>query len=161
MTHCRIVFILSLSALLLMAACAPEERTLCYSYRAVAADGWERHDAVTFTCDTVRQSGDYDFTVGLRTTSSYPFQNLWLLVSQHYTNPDTTVIDTLCCTLTDPTGRNHGHGVSLYEQLFPLKHVHMNVGQTVDIHVNHIMRRPILPGITDVGIIIKRKENSQ
>ena len=157
MTHCRPIFWLITSFLLLTAACAPEERTLCYSYRAVDAKGWEQHDGVTFNSDTVRISGNYAITVGLRTTAAYPFQNLWLLVKQQYRQPDTIVVDTLCCTLTDPTGRNHGHGVSIFEQLCPLKQVHMETGQTVTVSINHIMRRVMLPGITDVGLIIRKE----
>ena len=129
MTHCRPIFWLITSFLLLTAACAPEERTLCYSYRAVDAKGWEQHDGVTFNSDTVRISGNYAITVGLRTTAAYPF----------------------------PTGRNHGHGVSIFEQLCPLKQVHMETGQTVTVSINHIMRRVMLPGITDVGLIIRKE----
>lgn len=143
--------------LLLFFSCSKEKNVLCFNYHAISPIGWEQHDVQTFKLDTVSAEGDYDFFVGLRSTNAYPFQSLWLLIREQAERPDTVASDTLECRLTDRQGNELGDGVSLYQQEFFLKTLHLQAGQVVTVTVSHIMRRPILQGVSDVGLIVKRK----
>lgn len=144
--------------LLLFFSCSKEKNVLCFNYHAISPIGWEQHDVQTFKLDTVSTEGDYDFFVGLRSTNAYPFQSLWLLICEQAERPDTVASDTLECRLTDRQGNELGDGVSLYQQEFFLKTLHLQAGQVVTVTVSHIMRRPILQGISDVGLIVRRKQ---
>lgn len=143
--------------LLFFFSCNKEKNVLCFNYHAISPIGWEQHDVQTFKLDTVLEEGDYDFFVGLRSTNAYPFQILWLLIQEQAERPDTMASDTLECRLTDRQGNELGDGVSLYQQKFYLKTLHLQSGQVVTVNVSHIMRRPILQGISDVGLIVRRK----
>lgn len=142
----------------LFLSCEKEKNILCYSYHAISPIGWEQHDVQSFRLDTVSVEGDYDFLIGLRSTNAYPFQSLWLLIREQAERPDTVASDTLECRLTDRQGNELGDGVSLYQQKFFLKTLHLSEGQVVTVNVSHIMRRPILQGISDVGLIVRRKQ---
>lgn len=143
---------------LFFVSCSKEQDILCFNYHAISPIGWEQHDVQTFKVDTVIVEGDYDFFIGLRSTNAYPFQSLWLLVQQQTERPDSIASDSLECRLTDRQGNELGNGVSLYQQEFYLKTLHLRAGQVVTVNVSHIMRRPILQGISDVGLIVRRKQ---
>jgi gliding motility-associated lipoprotein GldH len=149
---------LLLIAAVVACSCGRKKNVLCFEYHAVPIDGWEQHYAQTYRVDTVSVDGDYDVSVGVRATNFYPFQSLWLLVRQQMADPDTVIVDTVVCTLSDKQGNEQGKGLSLYQHLFHVDDVHLTRGQSATITVSHIMRRSILPGISDVGVLVKRKE---
>lgn len=66
------------------------------------------------------------------------------------------VCDTFVCHLTDEEGDITGTGISIYQYLLPFKSLQLPQGAEADITINHIMRRRIIPGITDVGILLER-----
>ena len=145
-------------AVVMMCSCEREKNILCFEYHSVPVDGWEQHYVQSYHVDTACMDGEYDLSVGLRTTNTYPFQSLWLLVRRQLVNPDTVAVDTLVCTLSDRQGNELGNGLSLYQHLFHVKDMHLQRGQSATITVSHIMRRSILSGISDVGVLVKRKE---
>lgn len=145
-------------AIVVACSCERKKNILCFEYHAVPIDGWEQHYAQSYRMDTVSVEGDYDVSVGLRATNIYPFQSLWLLVRQQINDSDTVIVDTVVCTLSDRQGNEQGKGLSLYQHVFHVKDLHLSCGQSGTITVSHIMRRSILPGISDVGVLIKKKE---
>ena len=66
--------------------------------------------------------------------------------------------DTLNCDLIDKHGNNKRSGVSQYQYLFPLKTLPLQRGDSLHLEVHHDMKREILPGITSVGIRMKKEK---
>lgn len=142
---------------LLLAACT--HRPVAYEYRSTPVEGWEPGDSLHFRIDTLRQSADYVLTLGLRSSSAvpYPFQSVWLVVTQQWHNPERTLRDTVECRLTSPDGDVEGTGVSIYQVEQPLRQLRLTEGSWADITIIHCMRREVLPGITNVGIRLERR----
>lgn len=130
-----------------------------FAYRSTSVDGWEPGDTLHFHIDTLRQSGNYLLTLGIRTSAStpYPFQSIWLVVQQRWYNPDTLRTDTVECRLTDEKGDIAGHGVSLYQHTRPFLTQHLPAGASADFRIIHIMRREMLPGVAGVGIKLEKQ----
>ncbi len=144
-------------AVTMLVACK-RENAVCYVYRHTPVEGWEQHNVQSFRIDTVRESGVYDLRVCLRHTNSYPFQSLWLLVRQRYLHPDTMMQDTVVCLLTDKQGNQQGNGISIYQSEYPFRKIYLEKGREGIVTVSHIMRRTILPGISDVGLLVRKEE---
>lgn len=141
---------------LLVYGCS-KEKTVCFAYRPTPIEGWEQHNVLSFKVDTVKQSGEYGVYVSLRTTNAYPFQSIWLLVKTQLVSPEWNKEDTLVCVLTDKQGIHSGNGISFYQNDYLLKKLKLQHGQSGNIMVSHMMRRNILPGISDVGITVKKE----
>ena len=148
--------VFSLVLALLVCGCE-REKTVCFEYCHTPIEGWEQHNVLSFKLDTVKQSGDYSLDVSLRTTSAYPFQSLWLLVKTQLVAPVASTEDTLVCVLTDKQGIHSGHGISFYQNDYLVTNLKLHRGQSGNITVSHIMRRNILPGISDVGVTVKKE----
>ena len=93
---------LSATLLLLLSVTACEKRIAVYTQRSIAADGWEPFDTVMFVIDSLQRDGNYTLSIDLRTTSSFPYQALYLRVEQHWEKPKMVSCDTLCC---QPSGQ--------------------------------------------------------
>jgi gliding motility-associated lipoprotein GldH len=141
---------------LLLSGCN-RQKSVCYSYRSTPIEGWEQHNVLTFKLDTVQESGTYTVHVSLRTTNAYPFQSLWLLVKTQLAKPEWEKQDTLVCVLTDKQGNHSGSGISFYQNNYLLTHLNLHRGQSGSITIGHIMRRNILPGISDVGVMVRKE----
>lgn len=142
---------------MLLVSC--EHKPAAYDYRSVAVEGWEPGDTLYYHVDTLQVSGIYDFHIGLRTSAStpYPYQSLWIVVQQHWHNPESVICDTINCKLTDAKGDAEGTGVSLYQYDFPWSAKYHEAGSSADVRIYHIMRSEMLPGIADVGIRLMLK----
>lgn len=64
--------------------------------------------------------------------------------------------DTFVCHFTNEEGDITGSGISIYQYSLPFKSLQLPQGAQADITINHLMRRRIIPGITDVGILLER-----
>ena len=148
----------SLLFVLALSLSCDRERTVCFTYRPTPVEGWEQHNALTFPIDSVQQTGEYNLSIGVRTTYDYPFQTLWFQVTTRLEHSHLELLDTLVCQVTDPQGNTLGHGISIFQYVYPLTSVHLNVGQRGTITVKHIMRRNMLPGVSDVGVVLRKKE---
>lgn len=130
-----------------------------YRYCSTPVEGWEPGDTLKIHIDTLASSGTYTLSVGLRTSAStpYPFRSLWIVIRQHWHNPERIVNDTLECRLTNEKGDVTGHGVSLYQYDQPWKEVTLERGTSADLSITHYMRSEMVRGIADVGIKMVRK----
>ena len=139
--------------------CACTDRPAAYDFSSTPVEGWEPGDTLKFKVDTLNASGWYDFNIGVRTSSStpYPYQTLWMVVHQHWHNPEQVMVDTVKLQLTDERGDAQGHGVTLYQVDQPWRKQQLVAGQWAEISIIHIMRREMLPGISDVGIRLQRE----
>lgn len=143
-----------LLAVLLLTAC--KQRTVYYHYEHTPLSGWEKNDSLVFTTDTIAIDGTYSEEVGIRINGTYPFLQLNLVV-EHLVMPSMTVkSDTLSCRLIDETGNALGNGVSNYQYLIPLTSLTLKKGDRLRIAIRHDMKREILPGISDIGLRLRR-----
>lgn len=143
-----------MAALVFVVSC--ETNVVYDTYRHVSLSGWERNDTLVFDFGPVKASGNYHEAIGLRINNSYPFKDLTLIV-EHTVFPQKTVrCDTLRCGITDSRGIQSGDGISCYQYNFMLSDLRLEHGDSVHVSVRHYMRREILPGISDLGLIVER-----
>lgn len=141
---------------LLLVACN-RRPVATFSYRSTPVDGWENADTLIFPIDSLPADGRYALTVGVRTSSAYPypFRMLALSIEARFLS-QTRYADTLYCSLTDHEGDVSGKGVSVYQYTFPVDTFQLHRGARGTITIHHIMRRNLLPGVSDVGIRLER-----
>ena len=130
-------------------------RQMIYShYENVSTEGWERHDGKEFHVP-IHEKGTYTETLGLRTTRSYPFTNLAVIITQQAQLSGIQRSDTLSMILTDEAGNEQGYGTNYRQASFPVSAIELEAGDTLNVSIRHYMRREVLPGITDVGFSLK------
>lgn len=122
------------------------------SYGHVDSDGWDKGDTLFFDVPPVKSSGNYAFSIGLRTNSSFPFMSLSVVVERQINPGNKVYADTLKCRLADEKGHLLGRGISCYQYDFDIPPVDLRQGDSLRVSVRHIMRRETLPGISDVGL---------
>lgn len=152
------IFLTLFFVLILLVSCG-RQRTACFSYSSTPVEGWEQHNVLSFPIDSIESGGEYELSVGARTTYDYPFQTLWLEVTTHFEHPRMDFLDTLVCQVTDLQGNILGRGISVFQYVYPLKALRLNIGQKGVVTIKHIMRRNILPGVSDIGVILRRKSS--
>ena len=135
-------------------------KTIYTHYTHTPVDGWEAGDTLHYAFGPVDKTDTYAQTIGLRTCSRYPFKELVLIVDQLIMPSGTRLSDTLLCRLTDEEGLPLAHGFNFYESSFPLRTIYCREGDSVAVRIHHYMKREILPGIADIGLTVKRKEDS-
>ena len=119
--------------------------------------GWEKNDTLSFDVPPVKDAGRYRLELGLRTSTSFPFTGLSLVV-EHTVEPDHMLYtDTVNCRLADEKGNVLGNGVSCFQYNFIVSDISLNKGDSLHICVRHIMKREIMPGISDVGLKLTRR----
>ena len=63
----------------------------------------------------------------------------------------------LPCRLMNKSGHTQGQGINYYQYEFIVADVPLNAGDSLRIGIRHDMKREILPGLSDLGIIIRKK----
>lgn len=144
-----------IGAVLLFLSC--DSRTTYSHYQHVNVTGWEKNDAIVYEIPPAPQDGVYQETVGIRIARSFPFMGLSLIVDQTVYPSMRSYSDTLNCKLIDEEGNVHGQGISHYQFSFPIDTIHLHKGDSLTVSVRHDMKREILPGVTDIGMIMTRK----
>lgn len=150
------VYITVMAITALLTGC--DRHTVYNHFEHTSISGWERNDTLVFVTSPLA-AGSYDEQLALRISGQYPFMSVSLVVEQTAQPTHQLIRDTLVCNLIDKEGIIKGHGVSSYQYLFPLKRVRVEDETTLHIAVYHDMKREILPGITDLGIIIKSADD--
>ena len=126
-------------------------------YEHVPQEGWEKNDTLFFTVPPVKEAGTYEQVIGIRTDIDYPFQSLALVVAQDIFPSGTHLKTTKECVLYDESGKERGKGVSRFQYEVFLQDIKLNQGDSLRIYVTHNMRREIMSGVSDIGIILKKK----
>ena len=155
MNNSKCIALLAAMLLLVLSAC---NRKLVYDrYLSTPISGWEKNDTLSYDIRPVSGTDTYDMWLGLRTSEAYPFTAITLIVEQHIYPKDTIVNDTVNCKLTDRHGNASGSGVHFHQYRFPVNSLQLQDGDSIHLRVRHDMKREILPGISDVGISLRRK----
>jgi len=63
----------------------------------------------------------------------------------------------LPCRLMNKNGHTQGQGINYYQYEFIVADIPLNAGDSLRIGIRHDMKREILPGLSDLGIIIRKK----
>lgn len=144
----RIIPIL-ISSLLVLSSC---NRTVFSEFQAVPAMGWAADSAFRFDYNIADSTDSYCILINVRHTETYPYQNMWLFVS------DSLHEDTLEFYLADDRGRwlgNTHHGYIempvLYEEAY-----RFSAGGKKQLRIRHGMRDEVLHGVSDIGVIIEK-----
>lgn len=154
-----IILVIVASAL---AAC--DNDIVFYHYEPAPLAGWEKTDSIIFGIPHMEKAGTYSMELGLRTTSGFPFKSVCLVVDRKLFSKNAlnkyflseSKSDTLICQLTKEDGTVEGSGLNFYHYEMPL-HLDCAVeaGDSLCFSVRHNMKRSILPGIADVGIMMR------
>ncbi|MCD8290520.1 MAG: gliding motility lipoprotein GldH [Prevotella sp.] len=142
---------------IMMLTVSCDEDTVYDSYVPVSVMGWEKNEALIFDIPHVESSGMYNISIGLRTTEAFPFTSLSLVVEQTVEPAKKMFTDTLDCVLVDDNGNILGKGVGCYQYDFTLKNIELHKNDSLHILIHHVMRRDILPGISDVGVKVSKR----
>lgn len=141
---------IGLTVALAVAGC--DRKTVYHHYEHTSLEGWEKEDTLLFSVERMAQEATLQRDIELRTTDSYPFRSLSLVVEQTVWPSGQMQRDTLDCDLRTPDGKVAGQGVTLFQHRFPLSAVSLNEGDSLCLRVYHDMKRELLPGIADIGI---------
>ncbi len=151
----QLVFVFMAAMLIMIAAC---NRRLVYDkYVSTPVAGWEKNDTLSFEISPVDSATSYQSYLGLRITDAYPFTALTLIVEQHVYPRDEIKIDTVHCQLTDDRGNATGNGLSYHQYKFPITLMQLQHGDSIHVRVRHDMKREILPGVSDIGMSLRRE----
>ncbi len=144
-----------IGVVLLCVAC---DNKIIYShYQHITIAGWEKNDAISFAVPSILQDGIYQEAIGVRISSAYPFMGLSLIVEQTVFPSLETYTDTLNCNVIDNDGNAVGQGISHYQYNYPLNIVTLHKGDSLSIRIRHDMKREILPGVADIGMILTKQ----
>lgn len=143
-----------LVAVLAVAACS--DNRVYDKYMNTPTSGWEKNDTLYFGVPKLSAGGMYESSLMLRINQGYPFMSLTLIVQQTVLPSREVFTDTLKCRLIDDKGRTTGKGLNYYQYTFPISRRTMAEGDSLHVTIRHDMKREILPGISDVGLMLSR-----
>lgn len=150
-----LLYIGGLFALLLMAC---NRQTVYNRYLHTPLNGWERNDTLRYFIPTIQEGGYYSEDIGIRIDGSFPFMKLDLIIEQTKLNTQEKRMDTLQCAVIDNHGHPIGNGISKYQYTFKLTTLKLNKGDSLRIAIRHNMKREMLPGISEVGVRLYKRQ---
>lgn len=140
---------------LTMASCAND--CAYFHYESVPMQGWEKNDTIVFDVPHMVRPGEYVSTLGIRTTSAYPFMSLSLVVEQTVYPSGKHTVKTVECPLVSKEGERLAGGVSCYQYEIPaVMRTTLAPDDSLHYVVHHNMKRSVIPGILDVGMKLTR-----
>ena len=128
--------------------------TIFHEYRDVDLWNWDSEDTVSFELPTITSSGDIGATVGVRFTSSYRFNDLYLLGTLECDSSEIRT-DTIRVCLFNEKGNNEGEGfpyITITQSIAPIE---VDSGHVYQYKLNHIMQDRQIKGITGIGLHLK------
>lgn len=155
MRNKQFLTILTLAVAAIFAGC--DSKTVYSHYEHTPQEGWERIDTLFFEVPPVKVAGIYQEEIGIRTDIGFPFQSLALNVEQDVLPQGEHYQTIKNCVLYDETGKERGSGISRFQTVFYLTDVKLNEGDSMRICITHNMRREMMSGVSDIGIILTRK----
>ena len=153
------LFLLFMSLTVALFFCSCNRKTIYSHYEHTPVDGWgwDQIDTLYFDIPSLAQDGAYSEEIGLRCNTSYPFQELALIILQEVLPEGRQLCDTVTFRITDDNGFYQGQGVYHYHYSMPLSDLILHKGDSLHVAVCHIMRRKNVTGIADVGLTLQRK----
>ena len=125
---------------------------------AFPEEGWSKFHKPAFTASIGDTLSAYDISVSLRNTHEYPFRNIFLFITT--TSPTgLSIKDTIEYQLANEKGKWYGKGLGdLHNVTLAFKtNIIFPESGDFSFKIEQGMRKDLLPGILDVGLIIKQK----
>lgn len=146
-------------ASVLLTAC--NRNTIYSHFEHTDIDGWAKNDTLLYNIGYIYTGGVYDCNIGIRISNDYPFKSLTLIVRHTIWPSQENREDTICCKFIDDNGNISDKGLSLYQHKSELPAIRLNANDSITFSIRHYMRQEVIPGISDVGIEMKlRNEQS-
>ena len=155
MRNKQLLTILIVAVAVLFVGC--DSKTVYSHYEHTPQEGWEKNDTLFFEVPPVKVAGIYQEEIGIRTDIGFPFQSLALNVAQDVLPQGEHYQTTKNCVLYDETGKERGSGISRFQTVIYLTDVKLNEGESMRIYITHNMRRELMSGVSDIGIILTKK----
>lgn len=128
--------------------------TIFHEYHDVDLWNWDSEDTISFALPEITSSGDIVAAVGVRFTSSYRFNDLYLLGTLECDSSGIR-IDTIRLRLFNKKGTNEGEGfpyITITQSIAPIE---VDSGHVYQYKINHIMQDPQIKGIACIGLHLK------
>ena len=155
MRNKQLLTILTIAVAAVFLSC--DRKTVYSHYEHTPQEGWERLDTLFFEVPPVKEAGTYQEEIGIRTDIGFPFQSIALNVAQDVLPQGEHYQTTKNCVLYDETGKERGSGISCFQTVVYLTDIHLNQGDSMRICITHHMRREMMSGVSDIGIILRKK----
>lgn len=135
-----------------------EKNTVYHSYQTLSPNGWGKSDTLFFQVtlnDTTPTR--LNLFAEVRNQNSYPYQDLYLFVSQNLRDSLIWETDTIEIGLIDKEGRWKGNEWgSLHQSSVPIRSTIISHPGKYTLKVAHGMKDFCLSGLNDIGIRIDR-----
>lgn len=132
-------------------------QTIYSHYEPVSIEGWAHNDTLTFDTEPVADAATYSVEAAARVSDAYPYANLALVVRRQAGPDGTLLTDTIHIDVTDANGYPMGSGINHYLHTVRLTDMKLQAGDSLHAEVNHLMSDRQLPGITDVGLTVRKQ----
>lgn len=149
------LYVVCILLIILFISCR-NRNTLFHEYVAINNEEWNYDDSLHFEIDSVVTSGNLTTILEFRTSAKYPYRNISIVMEQSLRNGNKHTQKTIAYEIIDSKGRKNGEGITYMTHQIPFCTMNVNTGDTIDINIKHNMQDNILPGITDVGVLVEK-----
>ena len=136
-----------------MTSCS-RQQTVYANYAPIDDTTWEKTDTITFDVPPVKAAGTYQEKLGLRLADDFPFLALSMDIEIQVQPKGILHSSQHKFSVIDQGGNPKGKGLSLQQYTFDLGDLELEEGDSLHISMAHNMKREILPGVVDLGIIL-------
>lgn len=142
-----------------LTACQPDK---VYDHReSVSPSGWAKADSFVYAIPPMTEGGYYTLSLAMRTGRAFPFRSVAVSVKTYRYPKRTQKHQLIVCNLVDQSGNPIGAGVTTFQNEFPIDNdLTLKQGDSLRITLRHGMSKDKLQGITDIGIILRKKSSS-
>ena len=139
-----------------MTSCS-RQQTVYANYAPIDDTTWEKTDTITFDVPPVKAAGTYQEKLGLRLADDFPFLALSMDIEIQVQPKGILHSSQHKFSVIDQGGNPKGKGLSLQQYTLDLGDLELEEGDSLHISMAHNMKREILPGVVDLGIILIKK----
>lgn len=151
-----IIGTLLLTAVWGMTSCS-RQQTVYANYEHIDDTTWEKTDTITFDVPPVKTAGTYQEKMGLRLSDDFPFLALSMEIEIRVQPKGILHSSQHKFSVIDQGGNPKGKGLSLQQYTFDFGDLELEEGDSLHISMAHNMKREILPGVVDIGMILIKK----
>ncbi len=133
--------------------------TVYCRYAHTNPEGWLRSDTVRYVVDGIRDTGRYDAGAGVRITDDYPFTSITLCVVWSALEQDSIIVDTITVDVFEREGNVVSNGITYYTFTTPIRSMQIADDDSLSVSITHCMAQDTIRGISDVGLILNKRNN--
>lgn len=135
-----------------------DKATVYSEHRSLPFSGWDADSALNFNFSVKDTLSSYSVIINVRHTDAYPYQNMWLLVTDNHIPQTYQQTDTIEFYLANQRGEWLGSGNGRLHEMpvLYLKDCHFADTTMQHISIRHGMREDVLKGVSDICLRIER-----